>query len=90
MELLFKCLKVSCSLQYPTSLEINPYPFRKEWGHLLTRPGEYVPRGISKSCFYIVLLLDESWKSPVTLRQSVLRSTNEVTGGITQSDIRAV
>lgn len=90
MELLFKCLKVSCSLQYPTSIEINPYPFKKQWGHLLTRPGGYVPMGIIKSCFYIVLLLDESWKSPVTLRQSVLGSRNEVTSVIIQSDIRAV
>lgn len=46
--------------------------------------------GIIKSCFYIVLLLGESWKSPVTLRQSVLGIRNEVTSVITQSDIRAV
>lgn len=78
-------------MQYPTSIEINPYPFKKQWGHLLTGPGGYVPMGIIKSCFYIMLLLlDESWKSPVTLRHSVLGSRNEVTSLIVQSDIRAV
>ncbi|KAJ7418277.1 cyclin dependent kinase 19 [Willisornis vidua] len=60
----------SHSLQYPTSIEINPYSFKKHWQHLITHPGGYVPVGIIKSCFYVVLLLNESWKSPVTLKQS--------------------
>lgn len=53
-------------------------------------PWWYVPVGIIKSCFYIMLLLDESWKSPVTLKQLVLGSRKETASLITHSDIRGV
>lgn len=45
---------------------------------------------MDKSCFYAVLLLGESWKFPVTLRQSVLGSRNGVTSVIIQSDMGVV
>lgn len=46
--------------------------------------------GIIKSCFYIMLLLDESWKSPVTLKQLALESRKKAASLIIQSSIRGI
>lgn len=53
-------------------------------------PCWYVPMRIIKSCFYIMLLLDESWKSPVTWKQLVLESMKEAASLMIQSTIRGV
>lgn len=98
IELLFKCLEVFLLIvgwffvaySIPLAQKINPYPFMKQRGHLLKRPGGYIPMQMDKSCFYAVLLLGESWKFPVTLRQSVLGSRNGVTSVIIQSDTGVV
>lgn len=90
MELFLNIWKFSCSFQYPTSIEINPNSCKKQWGHLLTHPGGYFPVRFIESCFYIVLLPDESWKSPMTLKQLVLENRKEAASLIIQSDIRDV